>query len=77
MGSPVFHAQILRAFFTVSHGSIDMTFFLARSAANEENCNHHSWDSFRWVVQGSRRNFHKGFESGKNPSLADPLGVLS
>ena len=37
--SPVFLTQILRAFFTVSHGSIDMTFFLARSAANEGNCN--------------------------------------
>ena len=59
MGSPVFLAQILRAFFTVSHGSVDMTFFLARSAANEGNCNHHSWDSFRWVVRGSRRNFHR------------------
>ena len=37
--SPVFLTQILRAFFTVSHGSVDMTFFLARSAANEGNCN--------------------------------------
>ena len=40
MGSPVF-----LAFFTVSHGSVDMTFFLARSAANEGNCN---WELLRF-----------------------------
>ena len=53
MGSPVFLAQILRAFFTVSHGSVDMTFFLARSAANEGNCNWELWDlviTFGWWV---------------------------
>ena len=53
MGSPVFLAQILRAFFTVSHGSVDMTFFLARSAANEGNCNWELWDlviTFDWWV---------------------------
>ena len=46
MGSPVFLAQILRAFFTVSHGSVDMTFFLARSAANEGNC---TWNCEIWL----------------------------
>ena len=41
------------------HGSVNMTFFCARSAADEGNCYRYSWDFFRWVVQGSRRSFHR------------------
>ena len=46
------------AFFTVSHRSVDMTFFLARSAANEGNCNWELWDlviTFDWWVLLTQR----------------------
>ena len=71
MGSPVFLAQILRAFFTVSHGSVDMTFFLARSAANEGTCN---WELCRqhcrlsicenWLSWTKDPNNHSDSETG-------------